>query len=252
MLDACVAPRGRASSSGATAAHGARERRAGALVRPPRLHEAHADREPDRDHARHGAIAAYEHGRDLPVPYLVLGDRRAAGRYAAYHRPHRHDQSARGAARSAGSAYPARGRLVPEIGLDAERATRTGSCARYLDASAERVRAARGQRGAERARASTTPGVARARRAAARSSRKAGLGGRDYTLDLQVQIPLAVRALEGAARCHGADCRSNDLDTHQNNARQSELPRGAVRGAARAGREAREPGACSTTRWSWC
>ena len=93
-----------------------------------------------------GAIVAYEHGRDLPVPYLVLGNSALSGPLAAYTaRAGTTNQIAtllnESAATADDTALTGDPAFLPTSNEDA-------LVARYLNASAERVRAVRGQRGA--------------------------------------------------------------------------------------------------------
>jgi hypothetical protein len=167
------------------------------------------------------AIAAFELGRELPVPYLALGGQARSGPYAAITgRTGTTNQLSalldpNAAYAAAGAALP-----VPETGLiasDDERALVRS----YLDASAARLRATRGQRGYNRSRLEDyLASLDRAGRL--RAFAKANdIGKRDYTLDLSVQIPLAVRALEQGLSFTTL-MQTGDWDTHQNNARQSE------------------------------
>jgi hypothetical protein len=172
------------------------------------------------------AIAAFERGRELPVPYLALGGQARSGQYAAVTgRTGTTNQLA--ALVDEAAAYPSAnngGLLIPDVGLsptDDERA-RVRS---YLDAASARLAATRGQRGYNKKRVEDfAASLDRADRLRA-FARDNGVGGRDYTLDLGVQIPLAVRALEQGLSCT-ALMQMNDWDTHQNNARQSTLHEG--------------------------
>jgi uncharacterized protein (DUF1501 family) len=168
-----------------------------------------------------GAIVAFERGRELPVPYLALGGQARSGPLAAITgRTGTTNQLA--ALVDEGAAYPsAAGGIFPETGLvasDAERALVRS----YLDASTARIAATRGQNGYNKKRvedfATSLDRAARLRSFA----RENGAGARDYTLDLAVQIPLAVRALEQGLSCT-ALMQTGDWDTHQNNARQATL-----------------------------
>jgi hypothetical protein len=165
-----------------------------------------------------GAIVAYEHGRDLPVPYLVLGNAALSGPLAAYTaRAGTTNQIATLLTEGAGAqndpALTGDPAFLPTSSEDV-------LVARYLNASAERVRAVRGQRG----------GNARELEAFVQSLERGGLlrqfaqGGyaeRDYTPDLEVQIDVAVRAFERGL-CRAVMMETGDFDTHQNNERQNE------------------------------
>lgn len=165
------------------------------------------------------AIAAFELGRDLPVPYLALGGQARSGPYAAITgRTGTTNQLA--ALLDPKAAYPSLAGGAPETGLVANDAEQKLVRA-YLDASAARLRATRGQRGYNRARVEDyLASLDRGERL--RSFAQAtGIGARDYTLELAVQIPLAVRALKQGLS-FTALMQTNDWDTHQNNARQSD------------------------------
>jgi hypothetical protein len=166
------------------------------------------------------AIAAYELGRDLPVPYLALGGQARSGPYAAITgRTGTTNQLS--ALIDPKAVYPSATTGLPETGLQPsadERALVRG----YLDASAARLRAVRGQRGYNRARIEDyLASLDRAERLRAFAN-DASLGERDYTLALSVQIPLAVRALKQSLSWT-ALMQMNDWDTHRDNAKQSSL-----------------------------
>jgi uncharacterized protein (DUF1501 family) len=170
-----------------------------------------------------GAIAAFERGRELPVPYLALGGQARSGQYAAVTgRTGTTNQLA--ALVDEAAAYPGTGAFIPEVGLspsDDERALVRS----YLDASTARLAATRGQTGYNKRRVEDfAASLDRADRLRA-FARDNGAGDRDYTLDLGVQIPLAVRALEQGLSC-AALMQTNDWDTHQGNERQSSLHEG--------------------------
>jgi uncharacterized protein (DUF1501 family) len=164
------------------------------------------------------AIAAFELGRELPVPYLALGGQARSGPYAAVTgRTGTTNQLS--ALVDDGAAYAGlSGQKEPALAPnDAERKLVRA----YLDASAARLRATRGQRGYNRARIEDySASLDRAQRLRAFAQQN-GIGARDYTLDLGVQIPLAVRALEQGLS-FATLMQTNDWDTHQNNARQSD------------------------------
>lgn len=164
-----------------------------------------------------GAIAAFELGRDLPVPYLALGAFARSGEFGAL------------TGRSGTT-----NQLVALIDPDASYADLAGRLEtgvvptededgvvrRFLDASAERFRATRGSRGYNRRRVDDfVSSLDRADRLAVFGGGGA-LGERDFTQNLDVQVPLAVRALrEGLS--HVAYLQSDNWDTHTANAGQS-------------------------------
>jgi uncharacterized protein (DUF1501 family) len=101
---------------------------------------------------------------------------------------------------------------------DEERALVRG----YLEASAERMRSTRGQHGYNERRIDDfIASLDRAERLRG-FARTTGVGERDYTLDLDTQIPLAVKALSEDLSCT-ALMQLDNWDTHQGNARQGSL-----------------------------
>jgi uncharacterized protein (DUF1501 family) len=164
-----------------------------------------------------GAIVAYEHGRDLPVPYLVLGNSALSGPLAAYTaRAGTTNQIAtllnEGAATQEDMALSGGPAFLPTSNEDA-------LVARYLNASADRVRAVKGQRGAN-GRELEAFVQSLERGGLLRQFAKGGYAGRDYTPDLAVQVDVAVRALERGL-CRAVMMETGDFDTHQNNEDQS-------------------------------
>jgi hypothetical protein len=166
------------------------------------------------------AIAAFELGRELPVPYLALGGQARSGPYAAITgRTGTTNQLS--ALIDPAAAYPAPGGVFPETGLmPSEREAELVRS--YLDATSARLRATRGQRGYNRARIEDfRTSLDRAQRLRT-FARESGIGARDYTLDLAVQIPLTVRALAQGLSC-SALMQTDRWDTHEDNARQGPL-----------------------------
>ncbi len=164
-----------------------------------------------------GAIVAYEHGRDLPVPYLVLGNSALSGPLAAYTaRAGTTNQIAtllnEGNATQEDMALTGDPAFLPTSNEDA-------LVTRYLNASAERVRAVKGQRGAN-GRELEAFVQSLERGGLLRQFAKGGYAGRDYTPDIEVQVDVAVRALERGL-CRAVMMETGDFDTHQNNEDQS-------------------------------
>jgi len=160
------------------------------------------------------AIMAFERGRELPVPYLALGGQARSGPLAAITgRTGTTNQLA--ALIDPKAAYAAAGSFVPEIGLVPDDTERTLVRA-YLDASAARLRATRGQRGYNSQRIDDfVSSLDRAQQL--RSFATANdVGARDYTLNLDIQIPLAVRALAEGLSC-SALLQTDNWDTHDDN-----------------------------------
>jgi uncharacterized protein (DUF1501 family) len=170
-----------------------------------------------------GAIAAFERGRELPVPYLALGGQARSGQYAALTgRTGTTNQLAALVAEAA--AYPGTSGFIPAVGLSPSEDERA-FVRSYLDASTARLAATRGQTGYNKKRVEDfAASLDRAERLRS-FARENGAGDRDYTLDLGVQIPLAVRALEQGLSC-AALMQTNDWDTHQGNDRQGVLHEG--------------------------
>lgn len=167
-----------------------------------------------------GAIAAWELGRDLPVPYLALGNQARSGPLASI-TGRAGTTNQLNALIDPASAYAAPGGLGPSPGLEVTDAE-NGRVMAYLAASAERMRRARAERGYNQRRIDDfVSSLDRADRLGRFVSGGGGLSERDYTVDLAVQIPLAVRAIEEGLS-HTALVQSGyDWDTHQDNARQS-------------------------------
>lgn len=169
-----------------------------------------------------GAIAAFELGRDLPVPYLSLGSQARSGALAAITgRVGTTNQLS--ALIDPEAAYPVPGAgFVPAPGLSPS-ANEESTVRAFLEASAARLRATRGQRGYNARRIDDfVRSLERAdllRRFAAEGG---GLGARDYTLALNVQVPLAVRALRDGLS-HTVLMEMPNWDTHTDNARQSPM-----------------------------
>jgi len=166
-----------------------------------------------------GAIAAYELGRDMPVPYLALGNQARSGHLASITgRTGTTNQLS--ALIDPEAAYLEPGSIRRSPGLMPDGAEES-LVAAYLGATAERVRAIRGQNGANARRVSDfVDSLTRSDQLAAFAREGASIGDRDYTLSLDVQVPLAIRALsEGLS--HTALIQSGyDWDTHAGNAPQ--------------------------------
>jgi hypothetical protein len=154
------------------------------------------------------------------VPYLVLGKNARSGPLASITgRAGTTNQAAALVTRDA--AYPDPGGSVPRVGFEPT-ALETEAVQRYLTASAERLRAVRGRTGSNARRVrELVESLDRAR--LFRDFAKDGFGGREYTPDLAVQIPVGVDALEGGLSGAIMMESGDDWDTHQNNARQSQL-----------------------------
>jgi hypothetical protein len=163
------------------------------------------------------AITAFELGRELPVPYLALGGQARSGPYAAITgRTGTTNQLT--ALIDPKAVYPSAATGLPETGVQPS-ADERELVRKYLDASAARLGALRGQRGYNRARIEDyLASLDRAERLRAFAG-ATSLGERDYTLDLSVQIPLAVRALTQGLSW-AALMQMNNWDTHRDNSQQ--------------------------------
>ncbi|MDD9935725.1 MAG: DUF1501 domain-containing protein [Myxococcales bacterium] len=170
-----------------------------------------------------GAITAFELGRELPVPYLALGGQARGGPLAAITgRTGTTNQLAALIDPAAG--YPRPGGVLPEIGLvpsDGEQAL----VREYLDASAARLQATRGARGYNRRRVEDFMSSLQRAEQLRAFARTSSVGERDYTQDLQIQIPLAVRALGEGLSCTTL-LQTDDWDTHDDNSEQDMLHQG--------------------------
>jgi len=174
---------------------------------------------PSETTADMAAVTAFEHAADLPVPYLALGGQARSGPLAAITgRTGTTHQLA--ALVDPAQAYGGDG-LIPDRGVDPS-VEEAALVRDYLEASAERLRATRGQRGYNQRRVQDfISSLTRAQQLVGFSEEN-DLGERNYTLDLDFQIPLAVRALKDGLS-HSVLLQTDNWDTHQNNAQQSML-----------------------------
>lgn len=163
-----------------------------------------------------GAITAYELGRDLPVPYLVLGQTSYAGPYASI-------AARTGTANQIGTlldpnaAFPvpdgqggALPRFIPSGNEDE-------MIRAYVMARAEREKAVRGQSGSNAKRIRDF--IETYDRGDALAT-LGSFGDLEYTRDLAVASNLAVNALEQSLS-QVVQVEMGDWDTHENNARQA-------------------------------
>jgi uncharacterized protein (DUF1501 family) len=167
------------------------------------------------------AIAASETARELPVPYLVLGNAAMSGPLTAITgRTGTTNQIA--ALLSPAAAYPHPGSYLPSPGF-LPTAEERDAVRRYLEGSAEQVRLARGERGLNAARvADFVSSLERAGRLQEFAQTGSGFGQRSYTPALSVQVPVAVSALSGGiSRC--IMMGTTGWDTHDDNARQGPM-----------------------------
>jgi hypothetical protein len=169
-----------------------------------------------------GAICAYENGKDLPVPYLVLGSSAMSGPMAAITgRAGTTNQLA--ALLSPASAYgDVGGGLAPSPGF-VPTAADEGFVTSFLHASAARVNATRGL-GASNAKQldAFAKSLDRAGLLRAFAAKSGGFGQRAYTPDLGVQIGVGTAALQ-ANLSYSIEMETTNWDTHSDNARQGPM-----------------------------
>jgi hypothetical protein len=163
------------------------------------------------------AIVASVQGADLPVPYLVLGTSARSGPLSSI--TARAGTTNQMSSLLASPAVAAADPLLPAAPFaltDAESALVAGYAARSADRLGTRLPAASVAREIDAFKRSLD------RRDLLRkfSLARGGFGGRKYTPDLDVQVEVALSALEGGL-CHSVMLESGDWDTHQNNASQS-------------------------------
>jgi len=167
-----------------------------------------------------GAIAAFEHGRELPVPYLVLGNSALSGPLASITgRAGTTNQIA--ALLSPEAAYSDPGSNGPSPGLEPT-AAEESLARRYLEASTERLRATRGLYGSNARQVDAfKKSLERARLFRDFAASQPGLSKREYTPDIEVQMEIAVTALRGGL-CHSVLLQTSGWDTHDDNTEQTE------------------------------
>lgn len=161
-----------------------------------------------------GAIVAHELGRDLPLPYLVLGNTAFTGPYAASAgRVGATNQIV--ALLDPAQAYPVVGGGAAPVLADADEA----AIRAYTVARAERERAVRGAAGYNARRVEDF--VASLERGDDLRAVRAGFGQRGRNLDLVGQAQLAMDAIAGGI-AHAVTLDSRiQWDTHNNNAQQT-------------------------------
>jgi hypothetical protein len=167
-----------------------------------------------------GAIAAFELAPELPVPYLALGQFSRSGPLAAISGRAGTSNQLQSLVDPAAAYFPADGSLFPDFGLVTEQSEDT-VVKRYLEATAQRQKATRGQRGYNKKRIDDFIASLDRSDTLARFVREgSSLGERGYTVDLNVQIPLAVQALRDGLS-HTTMLQSGfSWDTHTTNANQ--------------------------------
>ena len=164
-----------------------------------------------------GALAAFESGRELPVPYLVLGTSAMSGPLASI-------------TGRAGTTNQLSSLLTPS---DADpflpppplstSDTESAAIGRYLQAALAREQALRGQFGGNaRQLEAFQKSLERSGLLRRFAAERGGFGARGYTPDLMVQVDVAVSAIEGDL-CQVSMLELPNWDTHQNNAQQGPM-----------------------------
>ncbi|HVJ15173.1 MAG TPA: DUF1501 domain-containing protein [Polyangiaceae bacterium] len=164
-----------------------------------------------------GALAAFDTGRELPVPYLVLGMSAMSGPLASItSRAGTTNQLSSLLLPSAADPFLPAAALAPSDADDT-------LVRQYLDAAAAREQALRGMH-ASTARQidSFTQSLDRSDLLRRFAKERGGFGARGYTPDLMVQVDVAVSALQGDL-CQVAMLELPNWDTHQNNAQQGPM-----------------------------
>jgi len=164
-----------------------------------------------------GALAAFDTGRELPVPYLVLGMSAMSGPLASItSRAGTTNQLSSLLLPNAADPFLPAAALAPSEGEDT-------LVRQYLDAAAAREQALRGMH-ASTARQidSFTQSLDRSDLLRRFAKERGGFGARGYTPDLMVQVDVAVSALHGDL-CQVAMLELPNWDTHQNNAQQGPM-----------------------------
>jgi hypothetical protein len=168
-----------------------------------------------------GAITAWENGRDLPVPYLVLGSSALSGPLAPIVGRAGMTNQIRSLL-SPSAAYPDPGSYVPAPGF-VPSATDESIVKRFLDASAERMRSTRGQGKSNAAQIDAfEKSLDRAGLLRAFALKNGGFGMQAYTPDLGVQIGVGTSALQ-AGLSYAVMMETSGWDTHANDTQQSKL-----------------------------
>ncbi len=164
-----------------------------------------------------GALVANEAGRDLPVPYLVLGMSAMSGPLASITgRAGTTNQLSSLLVPSAADPFLPAATLSPS---DAEHAL----VDEYLSAATAREQAVRGQMGANaRALEAFQASLDRAGLLRRFAAQNGSFGERGYTPDLMVQVDVGVKALSGDL-CHTTMLELSNWDTHSDNAQQGPM-----------------------------
>jgi uncharacterized protein (DUF1501 family) len=167
-----------------------------------------------------GAIAAFELARALPVPYLALGSFSRSGPLASVTGRAGTSNQLQALVDPA-AAYPrVEGTFIPDFGLVPDSAE-ARAVRKFLDATAAREQAMRGQRGYNKKRIEDfTASLERADALSEFVRGGSSLGQRGYTLDLNVQIPLAVQALKEGLSQTAMLQSGYAWDTHTQNGNQ--------------------------------
>lgn len=170
---------------------------------------------PSDQNADFAAIAAHELGRELPVPYLVLGNSALSGPYAAL-------TGRAGTTNQLSSLLDPDGYFITPAAY-APNEHEESLVRRYLAASADRVAATRGRSAGNRKQIEAFQRSLEQNELLRQFARtRGGFGKPAYTPDLKVQIDVATSALEGGL-CHATMLETSGWDTHDDNTQQHVL-----------------------------
>lgn len=164
-----------------------------------------------------GAIAAFEHGREMAAPYFVLGQTAYSGPYAAI-------STRAGTANQLGAllnplaGFPVGDPGDPQLPFLPD-SVESSLIRSYVQAGVARERAVRGQVGHNKRRLDDFADAVWRGEAVAEIG---AVGKLDFTRDLMVQADLALEGLE-TGLCHAVQIELGGWDTHTGNAGQTQL-----------------------------
>lgn len=192
-----------------------------------------------------GAITAWEHGRDMPVPYLVLGSSAMSGPLAAITgRAGTTNQIS--TLLSPQAAYPDLTTGKPAPGFVPTSADE-GFAKKFLDASAARLQATRAQRGSNAQQMDAfVKSLDRAGLLRDFAAKNGGFGMQAYTPDIGVQIGVGTSALQQQLS-FAVMMETQNWDTHADNAQQGSLADSLYAGLLRLGQKLESLGLLDNT-----
>jgi len=169
-----------------------------------------------------GAITAYENGKDMPVPYLVLGSSAMSGPMASITGRAGTTNQLAALLSPAGAYADLGGNGQPSPGFVPTSSDET-YVKSFLEASAARVQATRGM-GASNGKQldAFVKSLDRAGLLRDFAAKSGGFGTRAYTPDLGVQIGVGTSALQ-ASLSYAIMMETSNWDTHSNNMQQGPL-----------------------------